>query len=82
MSLIPTSFKIGVGNGWIFMSVFLLQMTVILFLNKQGFSLIFQIQPKGNIVRAQCAVPLWFPCENSQMPEKQPFPFSRESKKC
>ncbi len=36
MSLIPTSFKIGVGNGWIFMSVFLLQMMVILFLNKQA----------------------------------------------
>ena len=34
MSLIP-AFKIGIWNAWIFMSVFLLQMLAILFINKR-----------------------------------------------
>lgn len=34
MSLIP-AFKIGIWNAWLFMSVFLLQMIAILFLNKR-----------------------------------------------
>ena len=35
MSLIPAAFKIGIWNAWIFMSVFLLQMLAIAFIDKR-----------------------------------------------
>ena len=35
VSLIPESFKLGIWNAWIFMSVFILQMLVIMFINKR-----------------------------------------------
>jgi protein-S-isoprenylcysteine O-methyltransferase Ste14 len=32
---LPPAFKIGIWNAWLFMSVFLLQMIIIMFINKQ-----------------------------------------------